>query len=1240
MSMNNPMLLMALALPVALLAPVTSSAATPAPSAGVLTLDRTWELSLPANADAWWVASAGDVDSDGHTDLVIGLEAAQGHRLEIHATSATGIDPMASWQLDVPHDGYTARGVGDTNADGFDDVVVCDPWFGDMVAGEGRCSLYLGTASGLGPSPVWERHGAELTGAIGVFGSEGLGQWIEGGLDFDGDGLGDFVLTSMHELAIGEPGMAVVVLGSSQPGEATEFIVLHADYSDATTMLAYGSGAHAVPDLDGDGRDELAIRAVGDHGFFTSEDPADVGSARAVIYGGRPAGGGAGTTTWRDNSLVPLALVRDDGSTQGGVAVGDFDGNGEPELVLPAIFADESRIEAWPLPGTGRQTEVASWSVQSAGFVTEAKAGTTFATGGLVAADVDGDGTQDLVVSSRDHLNVLLGGAAGLDVVPDAIIAGALHSWGRGLTANLVRDEVAHLIGGVGDVDGDGTDDIVALAIEYDDDPKGEHRAEVRIYLGGAPGQCSDLDHDWVCDADDDCPEDFDPGQDDLDDDGIGDACQPDDDDFGTEGDPDDDGQNDDGSSSGAASTSTGSGPGGGSSSSGAPGVGATTEPSMGQPGIGPEVAEGGCGCRQSGGPAGGAVLMVLLGGLLGRRRRTRAVVVAASVGAIAGCNGDVRDLGAVSTSLSGGPGSEGASLDTSDSADGSSGDAPAPARCCGTDPRTVVECDSGEVVDACQGRHTCDPGSVTCRDFCAEAESEEDVVGCEYILTPPTMTDNESPTCLAAILSNPSAVPVAVTVSRAGEALDIRGHIAELIGEQGGLPALTFLDDPVVAPHSVVAVLLAGPGCDTFLGVDPAVDDGYLGTRDQPTVLHPSPLVPHTGIGDGFVIEVSAPVLAYEVDPFLGAESYQTAATVLLPTPRWDENYVVVQAGGPLLLSRNVPEVMYPPFAYRPSVSITARDNDTTVTILPSAEVHPGPGVPRMEAGQVHEVELDAGEFVQIVQEELLDGTVIEADRPISVLSGHECIRLPDEVDACDAMMQTLMPVSALGWEYPAVPVRRAQEPGRWLIMGAVDGTELSWSAGVPGPSSMGRGEVHTVITDEPFVVGSQGNSHPFWLFNMMTGQGALDPAGDDWFDEKPFGDPDWSGMLPPQQYVHDTVFFVDWTYRSTQVVFIRTLGEGSEETPGGFAPVELECADEGIVQGWSALGEDERYEYARVDFGEDPYSECAGGVHALRSTAPFGASVWSYDSYASMSYPAGMKVSRINDVSVNPVP
>jgi hypothetical protein len=61
--------------------------------------------------------------------------------------------------------------------------------------------------------------------------------------------------------------------------------------------------------------------------------------------------------------------------------------------------------------------------------------------------------------------------------------------------------------------------------------------------------------------------------------------------------------------------------------------------------------------------------------------------------------------------------------------------------------------------------------------------------------------------------------------------------------------------------------------------------------------------------------------------------------------------------------------------------------------------------------------------------------------------------------------------------------------------------------------------------------------------------------------------------------------------------------------------------------------VGSSGKYEYARVDLvkGGTPQGNCDNGVHKASSDAPFGLTVWGWDTTVSYAYPAGMSVQAL---------
>lgn len=101
--------------------------------------------------------------------------------------------------------------------------------------------------------------------------------------------------------------------------------------------------------------------------------------------------------------------------------------------------------------------------------------------------------------------------------------------------------------------------------------------------------------------------------------------------------------------------------------------------------------------------------------------------------------------------------------------------------------------------------------------------------------------------------------------------------------------------------------------------------------------------------------------------------------------------------------------------------VAIIATEDGTRVTITPSARTQKG-----KPAGRPFDIKLDRGDVYQIIPKydpstkSDLTGTMIEADRPIAVFSGHNCAYVPDpRVKACNLLVEQLPALRSWGRQF-----------------------------------------------------------------------------------------------------------------------------------------------------------------------------------------------------------------------------
>lgn len=597
---------------------------------------------------------------------------------------------------------------------------------------------------------------------------------------------------------------------------------------------------------------------------------------------------------------------------------------------------------------------------------------------------------------------------------------------------------------------------------------------------------------------------------------------------------------------------------------------------------------------------------------------RVASVLVAFGSYVACGATGTSSMTGSGSFASVGGSGGEAASSSTNDGVGGllSVG---AGASCepeCSADLKKIT-CD-GVLVTECSADTACLAGECS-PDVCGAAEAAKSSYGCDYWALKPDIISDVRGACFAAFVANTWSSPVHIDVSYGGN--PVVGDFIRIPQGQGANLTYQPYDPAVGLPVGEVAAL--------FL----AHDSKGQGIKCpfQPAVDAPAGVV-GTGLGAAFNIKTDRPVVAYSIMPFGGASAQATSASLLLPTSAWDLNYVAVsafpkaQTFGPAV----------------PSIDILAKEDDTTVSFLPGVAILGGGGVASTPANQPLVYKLNAGQYIQIAQPEELTGMPVLADKPIGMWGAANCLSVPVDVPYCDSAHQQIPPVRALGSRYALVRYRnRASAMGQeeappWRLVGAVDGTTLTWKPVTPpgAPTTLQGGEVAVFEGPGPYEVSSQDADHPFYLGQYMTGSTRYGQHE---------GDPEWVNVVPVDQYLDSYVFFTDPTYSETSIVVVRKKNLDTN----AFEDVELDCL--GPLTGWQALVDD--LEFVRVPLVTGAFQDvgaCSNGRREMKSKLPFGVTIWGWGTFGvnpsthdvSYAYPAGASVKAVNQIVIPPTP
>lgn len=285
--------------------------------AGLLTTPAWVQYGDKAGAELGYdISFAGDVNGDGFSDVVIGAyqynngEASEGRSYVYHG-SLTGLGALPVWSVESDFPGAfwgsSASTAGDVNGDGYSDVIVGGYRFAQAYLGEGRASIYFGSAAGLSTTAAWTALGGAL--------NRNLGYSLAGAGDVNGDGYGDVIIgVTGYTNGQSYEGFCAVFMGNLQRSRQARTRQYR---SDLTTPVQTSNGTFQADCAWGVGQDVWStmgrsqVKLVWEH------------KGHAPPFQGAPFSNWTGSSgedaTWTDAGLAGLELKRvlsiTDGST-------------------------------------------------------------------------------------------------------------------------------------------------------------------------------------------------------------------------------------------------------------------------------------------------------------------------------------------------------------------------------------------------------------------------------------------------------------------------------------------------------------------------------------------------------------------------------------------------------------------------------------------------------------------------------------------------------------------------------------------------------------------------------------------------------------------------------------------------------------------------------------------------------------------------------------------------------------
>mgnify|MGYP000111778957 CR=1 FL=1 len=205
------------------------------------------------------VASAGDVNGDGYSDVIVGAyyydngQTDEGAAFIYHGSSS-GISTTAASQLESnqvsARFGRSVASAGDVNGDGYSDVIVGAHLYDNGQSNEGAAFIYHGSSSGISTTAASQ---LEENQANAQFGRS-----VASAGDVNGDGYSDVIVgADLYDNGQTDEGAAFIYHGSSSGLSTTAATQLESNQANAQ----FGISVSSAGDVNGDGYSDVIVGA-------------------------------------------------------------------------------------------------------------------------------------------------------------------------------------------------------------------------------------------------------------------------------------------------------------------------------------------------------------------------------------------------------------------------------------------------------------------------------------------------------------------------------------------------------------------------------------------------------------------------------------------------------------------------------------------------------------------------------------------------------------------------------------------------------------------------------------------------------------------------------------------------------------------------------------------------------------------------------------------------------------------
>lgn len=478
------------------------------------------------------VSEAGDINRDGFADLIIGapLNEFRGGAYVVFGADARFSEPLSladltgdngvflegteaviftccvggfPFPINTPSStGVSVDGIGDFNADGFDDLVIGAPGGSDgealVVYGDEQFPAAIDLGEDLNGANGFEIFGGSDTGELLGLSTSGVG-------DINGDGIADVI--------VGAPGIepeegdAYVVFGTTD-AFPVEFEVGLLDgrngfrLAGTTAGEQVGQAVSGAGDVNGDGIDDLIVSAP-------SVENSALEPRSYVVFGSRdtfPSAIALADLSGEDGFAISGTV--DGGAGEFVSGIGDINADGISDIAIGVPNADANGADSGQVyvifgsrAGFPDELELADLNDQNGFAIAGLAAGDELGAVVSQAGDLNADGIDDFVIGAA------LADGNGADAGQAYVVFGSRDTFASAFDLNALNgrngfsvnglkagDKLGEGASGIGDFNGDGVDDLLLGAPEAD--ANGNESGQSYVIYGRGVSDAGDGDSD------------------------------------------------------------------------------------------------------------------------------------------------------------------------------------------------------------------------------------------------------------------------------------------------------------------------------------------------------------------------------------------------------------------------------------------------------------------------------------------------------------------------------------------------------------------------------------------------------------------------------------------------------------------------------------------------------------------------------------------------------------------------